>query len=116
MYLVAVPVPFLFGSIVVLNMLENSLFGRMAQPVKGVLNVLTAIVLGTVLSMIFRMLMPAVSGAQPSGAPTYAAQLWLANALLAVTFPFLVIHAAFFNFWPLRNADVTVSQSQPELS
>ena len=115
-YLVSVPVPFLFGSIVVLNMLENSLFARMAQPAKGVLNVAVAIVLGTALALAFSALMPAVSGALPSGPPTYAAQLWLANALLAVTFPFLVIHAAFFNFWPLRKAEAPVSQSHPQPS
>jgi hypothetical protein len=60
--------------------------------------------------------MPAVSGELPSGPPAYAAQLWLANALLAVTFPFLVIHAAFFNFWPLRKVDVAVAQTHPEPS
>ena len=116
-YLVTVPVPFLFGSIVVLNMLENSLFARLAQPAKGVLSVLAAIGFGGALSLVFWMVMPAVSGALPSGpAGGYAAQLWLANALLAVTFPFLVIHAAFFNFWPLRKADVAVSQTHPEPS
>jgi hypothetical protein len=115
-YLVSVPVPFLFGSIVVLNMLENELFARLAQPVKGVLNVLAAIGLGGGLSLIFWLVMPAVGGVLPSGPPAYAAQLWLANALLAVTFPFLVIHAAFFNFWPLRKADVAVAQTHPQPS
>lgn len=103
-YLVSVPVPFLFGSIVVLNMLENSLFARLAQPVKGVLNVLAAIGFGGGLSLAFWMVMPAVSGALPSGPPGYTAQLWLANSLLAVTFPVLVLYAAFFNFWPLRKS------------
>jgi hypothetical protein len=115
-YLVSVPVPFLFGSVVVLNMLENTLFANLAQPAKGVLNVLAASGFGGGLSLVFWMLMPAVSGPLSSGPPTYAAQLWLANALLAVTFPFLVIHAAFFNFWPLRKADVVVSQAHPEPS
>jgi hypothetical protein len=101
-YLVSVPVPFLFGSVVVLNMLGNTLFARRSQPAKGVLNVLAAIAFGGTLSLIFWLVMPAVSGELPSGPPTYAAQLWLANALLAVTFPFLVIHAAFFHFWPLQ--------------
>jgi hypothetical protein len=105
-YLVSVPVPFLFGSVVVLNMLGNTLFARMPQPAKGVLNVLAAIAFGGTLSLIFWGVMPAVSGELPSGPPTYAAQLWLANALLAVTFPFLVIHAAFFHFWPLQKREV----------
>ena len=68
-YLVSVPVPFLFGSVVVLNMLENSLFARLAQPAKGVLNVLAAIGFGGGLSLVFWLLMPAVSGALPSGPP-----------------------------------------------
>jgi hypothetical protein len=99
-YLVSVPVPFLFGSVVVLNMLGNTLFARLSQPAKGVLNVLAAIAFEGSLSLVFWVSMPAVSGELPSGPPAYAAQLWLANALLAVTFPFLVIHAAFFHFWP----------------
>jgi hypothetical protein len=115
-YLVSVPVPFLFGSVVVLNMFANTLFASMAQPVKGVLNVSAAIVLGGGLSLIFWLVMPTVSGALPSGPPGYAAQLWLANALLAVTFPFLVIHAAFFDFWPLRGADLAIPQTHPEPS
>ena len=115
-YLVSVPVPFLFGSVVVLNMLENSLFARLAQPAKGVLNVFAAAGVGGALSLVFWMVMPAVSGPLPSGPPTYAAQLWLANALLAVTFPSLVTHAAFFNFWPLRGVEAPVSQSRPQPS
>jgi hypothetical protein len=45
-------------------------------------------------------------GERRAGPPAYAAQLWLANALLAVTFPFLVIHAAFFHFWPLQKGEL----------
>jgi hypothetical protein len=115
-YLVSVPVPFLFGSVVVLNMLENSPCARLAQPSKGVLNALLAIGFGGALSAIFWLLMPAVSGPLPSGPPAYAAQLWLANALLAVTFPFLVIHAAFFGFWPLRHVAAPLAESQPQPS
>ena len=37
-FLVTVPVPFIFGSVVLLNMLQHSLFAGRAQPVKGVLS------------------------------------------------------------------------------
>ena len=50
-YLVSVPVPFLFGSVVVRNMLENSLFARLAQPARGVLTVLAAVGVGGALSL-----------------------------------------------------------------
>ena len=36
----------------------------------------------------------------PSGAPATSTS-WLVNALLSVTFPFLIVHAAYFTFWPL---------------
>jgi len=42
-----------------------------------------------------------VSGALASGPPGYDREVWLANALLSVTFPFLIYHAVFFGFWPL---------------
>jgi len=115
-FLVSVPVAYIFGMIVVLNMCENSLFAGQSQPVKGMLNMVAAIGFGTALSFIYRMLMPSVSGALPSGPPTNAAQLWLASALLAVTFPVLVVYAAFFNFWPLRKVDAVVSKTHPEPS
>ena len=36
------------------------------------------------------------------GAQTDLAEIWLASALLSVTFPFLVFYSEFFNFWPLK--------------
>ena len=42
-----------------------------------------------------------VTGALPSGPPGYEYEIWLANALLSVTFPFLIFLAAYFGFWPL---------------
>ena len=113
MFLVTVPVAFIFGTIVVLNMCENSLFAKASQPVKGILNVVAAMAIGAALSYVYRMLMPSVTGALPSGPPTNAAQIWLASALLAVTFPLLVLHAAFFNFWPFRTAAAVAVEKQP---
>jgi uncharacterized membrane protein len=88
-------------TIIVLNMLQNSLFAKMAQPVKGVANVVAAIVVGQVLAQVYGALAPMVTGALPSGPPGYEYEIWLANALLSVTFPFLIFLAAYFGFWPL---------------
>ena len=35
------------------------------------------------------------------GKPNYDLELWLASAMLAITFPFMVVFADFFDFWPL---------------
>jgi len=103
-FLVRVPVPFIFGSIIVLNMLQGSLFAGQTQPVKGVLNVLAVVVIGVVLSTIYSALAPTVTGPLNSGPPAYDFEIWLASALLSVTFPFLIFYAEFFKMWPLRKA------------
>jgi hypothetical protein len=101
LFLTRVTAPFIFGTIIVLNMLQGSLFGRMTQPAKGVLNTVAAAAIGSGLALLYRMLSAAVTGALPSGPPGYEQEIWLANALLSVTFPFLIFHAAYFGFWPL---------------
>ena len=103
-FLTGVTAPFIFGSIIVLNMTQNSLFQRMAQPIKGVMNAFAAIVFGEVLANLYGLLAPVVSAALPSGPPDYGYEVWLANALLSVTFPFLVFYAACFECWPLPKA------------
>jgi hypothetical protein len=101
-FLVRVPVPFIFGSIIVLNMLQGSLFAGQTQPVKGVLNVIAVVVIGVVLSRMYGALAPTVTGPLNSGPPAYDFEIWLASALLSVTFPFLIFYAEFFKMWPLK--------------
>ena len=100
-FLTQVTVPFIFGSIIVLNMLQNSLFARLSQPLKGVLNTVAAAVIGVMLARLYVSLAPLVVGVLPSGPPGYELEIWLANALLSVTFPFLIYHAVFLGYWPL---------------
>jgi hypothetical protein len=104
-FLVTVPIPFIFGTIVLLNMLEATIFASLKQPVKGVVSAAAAAVLGTGLAQMYLALAPMVSGQVPnSGAPTYEQEIWLASALLAVTFPFLVAYAVYLEFWPLKKS------------
>jgi hypothetical protein len=100
-FLTEVTAPFIFGSIIVLNMLQNSLFARMTQPLKGVMNTIAAGAIGLVLAHLYLSLSPMVTGTLQSGPPGYDREVWLANALLSVTFPFLIYHAVFFGYWPL---------------
>jgi hypothetical protein len=102
MFLVRIPVAYLFGSIVVLNMFQNSLFAKLPQPTKGILNALATITSGTLLAWMYQALMPIVTGRLASGPPPYDAEIWIASALLSVTFPFLVFYSEFFDFWPLK--------------
>src|SRR5579864_972369 len=101
-FMVHVPVPFIFGTIVVQNMLQGSLFAKWKQPLKGVLNVIAVVVIGSGLAALYRALASAVTGTLKAGPPGYDLEVWLASALLSVTFPFLIFHAEFFKLWPLK--------------
>jgi hypothetical protein len=104
-FLVTVSVPLIFGAIVVLNMLQNSVFGKLSQPVKGVANVIAVVVIGELLARGYRAVEPLVSGPLNAGPPSYDLEIWLASALLSVTFPFLIFLAEFFKFWPLAETE-----------
>jgi hypothetical protein len=104
LFLVRVPVPFIFGTIVVLNMLQNSLFVSLEQPVKGVANAAAAAIIGSLLAMMYGALAPTTTGNLAIGPPGNDFERWLASALLGVTFPFLIFYAEFFKMWPLAGS------------
>jgi hypothetical protein len=101
-FMVRVPVPFIFGTIVVLNMMQGAMFSKLTQPVKGVVSTVVAAIIGSLLAMAYGLLAPVVTGALRPGPPSYDFEIWLASALLGVTFPFLIFHAEFFKLWPLK--------------
>jgi hypothetical protein len=101
-FMVRIPIPFVFGTIIVLNMMHGCLFGKFSQPLKGILNAIASAAIGTVLALIYGALAPVVTGKVHSGPPAYDFEIWLASALLAVTFPFLIFYAEFFKMWPLH--------------
>jgi hypothetical protein len=103
-FLITVPIPFIFGSIVMLNMLQASVFRKLEQPIRGVASAVAAAVTGSVLARLYGVLAPVVTGELASGPPVYDLEIWLASALLSVTFPFLVFSADFFKMWPLQKA------------
>jgi hypothetical protein len=108
-FMVRVPIPFIFGTIIVMNMLHGSLFRKFAQPVKGVLNVLTSAVIGTVLALLYGALSRSISGPLKPGPPANDFEIWLASALLGVTFPFLIFYAEFLQFWQLRKHESQIT-------
>jgi hypothetical protein len=102
-FLLRVPIAFIFGTILVLNMCQNALFAG-SQPAKGLLNVAFSAVVGSALMIAYQQLQPTLSGPLPTGPEAFQReqfQVWTANAMLSVTFPFLVFYAAYFEFWPL---------------
>lgn len=102
-FMAQVSIPFLFGAIIVLQMLGGTAFARVAQPWRGLLRALTSALVGVALALVYSALMPVLSGETLPGGETggFAAELWLANSLLAVTFPLLAFYGDFFQLWPL---------------
>ena len=76
-------------------MMHGSIFGKLAQPLKGLLNAIASAAIGSALALIYGALAPVVTGKVHSGPPAYDFEIWLASALLAVTFPFLIFYAEF---------------------
>jgi len=104
-FLVRIPLPIIFGSIVVRRMFDGTLFSRMAQPAKGTLIAIAATVAGIGLAWFYRLISPSVAGQLAAGPPRYDLEIWLATAILSVTFPFLLYLAEFLRFWPLQRND-----------
>ena len=104
-YMVAFPVPFIFGFFIVMSLLHKFPFARVAQPLAGLLLSVAAAFAGYMMFILYNAAAPIVVGQLlPSGPPTYDLELWLASAMLAVTFPLIVVFADFLGFWPLRGA------------
>jgi hypothetical protein len=101
-FMVRVPIPFIFGTIIVMNMLHGTLYSKFTQPVRGILNALTAAAMGSVLALLYSALSSSISGPLKPGPPANDFEIWLASALLGVTFPFLIFYAEFLQFWQLR--------------
>jgi len=104
-FMVRVPVPFIFGTIVMMNMLEGVVGQGFTQPTRGLSRLVGVIVSASILVRLYRFAAPWVSGPLTPGPPAYDFEIWLASALLSVTFPFLIFHAEFFKFWPLRRSE-----------
>ncbi|WP_417317087.1 hypothetical protein [Emcibacter sp.] len=101
-YMVTVPISFIFAVFVINVLLEHSLFAGKAQPLKGVLSLAVAIVLTFACKQVYMAAAPMLSGDMLSGPPAYTLDLWIADALLAITFPLIVAFCDYFNFWPFR--------------
>ena len=113
-FLVSVPVPFMFGTVILLTMLEGSATARLHGLRRGFASLALAAVLGTLLARCFALLQPLLTPDVPAN--SLDQHLWLASALLAVTFPLLAMHHDFFGFWPLRAAPVPEREPDVEVA
>lgn len=102
-FLVRVIISLIFGIFILLIMMEGAQFVTIPQPVRGGVLILVAVVLSIASFALYKFACQNAFGL-PSGPPSYDRELWLASAMLAVTFPMMVAYANFFQFWPFRFA------------
>lgn len=111
-YMVRGPVAFIFGAFIILNLMQNSLFaGLTSQPARGITLAVVCLLLAAVMQLLYQTVGPLVSGPLNSGLPTYQLELWLANAMLAITFPLIVFFTDFLQLWPLRADDSAIEST-----
>lgn len=100
-FMVRICVSLCFGFFMILVMFEGMPGLRLAQPWRGLVLCLLGAALASLMLFIYQQL--ALAGySLTAGAPGYQLELWLASAMLAVTFPAMVVAAAYFRFWPFR--------------
>jgi hypothetical protein len=90
----------LFGCLVPAVMFEGQLFAGLKQPLAGLLRLVVAALCGWLLPQFYLWIQPMVTPDLVVQTPML--ENWLASALLAMTFPLMVVVAQYFNFWPLR--------------
>lgn len=101
-YMVKVIVSFIFGEFIMLVMMQTAPFTNMKQPYKGCCLLVCCAILAVTMYWLYGELSIHLVGEMQSGAPNYDLDLWLASAMLSITFPLLIIIAEFFKFWPFK--------------
>lgn len=111
-YMVRVPVSLLFGEFIMLVMMQTAPLQTVAQPLKGVALLAIASALAVAMYALYAKAAVALVGPMPAGAPTYGLDLWIATAMLSVTFPVFVAFGDGLAYWPLsRPAEAEPSEA-----
>jgi hypothetical protein len=96
----------IFGFFLVNNMMQGRILANAPQPGKGIACALLAIGAAAAMGALYRLVAPLVLAgrALAAGPPAYELELWVANAMLAVTFPLIIAYSGGFAFWPFVRA------------
>lgn len=117
LFMVRICIAVNFGYFILLVMLEGVPALTLPQPWRGLVLNAVALLLAVALLKLYEALALGAF-ALASGAPAYPLELWLASAMLSVTFPLMVVVGSYFQFWPLSRAgarataEAAVAQSE----
>lgn len=111
-FMVRAPVSFLFGLFLMMDTTGNQVFAAVKQPWRGLFLIVLSLLLGILMCLSYEWFMYEVLGHIVAGPPTYTAELWLANAMLSMTFPLILVYCHFFKCWPLQKAPFLSASQQ----
>ena len=101
--LVRVAVSLIYGIFLVEVMTHRQLFAGWGQPQRGVGLTVIAASLAVAMYFVYAYSAPFIARhTLTAGPPMYELEIWVANAMLGITFPLMVVVADFFEFWPLH--------------
>lgn len=100
-FLVQVCVSIAFGLFILLVTMEGVPTLRWPQPWRGLALIGAAAVGSVGLFALYRGVAVACFALSGGAAAGYGLELWIASAMLAITFPAMVLFANVFGFWPL---------------
>lgn len=101
-YMVMVPISFIFGAFILLNLYEKSLLTFFSESTHAYISIIICLFFAVIIYQLFMIIGPIVSGNMLAGSPSYELNFWVANAMLSVSFPLIVIYSDFLQHWPFR--------------
>ena len=103
-YLVRVPVSLIFGTFLVNNMMQQALLRHLAQPLRGFVLTVIAAFAAVIMYQLYGLASAWHTGQELGMGPQngFAKELWIASAMLGVTFPIIFLVSGFFGFWPIK--------------
>ncbi|WP_298486914.1 hypothetical protein [uncultured Maribacter sp.] len=104
-YMVMVPISMVFGVFLVNNSTQFFLFKNIRQPLKGIYKMIAATIFGLSMYVLYFNMGAWITGQEmASGANgNYQLDLWVADTMLGISFPLIIVITGYFNYWPLKS-------------
>lgn len=102
-YTIEIVVSFIFGEFILLVMMQKTPFKTLKQPKRGARSLVLCSLLAVSMYWLYKLISFYIIGPVASGSPSYDLELWIATAMLSITFPLLIVFGEFLEFTPLSS-------------
>lgn len=100
-FMVRFVVAFIFGEFIMLVLLETSPVEKVKQPIKGIFLIFCCALLALIMYWLYSSVALWFLNSSANTSALVDVDLWIATAMLGITFPLMVMYSGFFAFWPL---------------